>query len=45
MGGCGEREAQEEGYIYTWLIHVVVHQKPTQHCEAASLQLKIEKII
>ena len=26
---------QGEGmYVYLWLIHVVVWQKPTQHCKA-----------
>ena len=37
---CGRREAQERGniYIYLWLIHVVVGQKPTQHHKAIILQ-------
>ena len=40
MGG---RETQEEGVIriYLWLIHVVVWQKPTEHCKAILPQLKI----
>ena len=28
-------------YIYLWLIHIVVWQKPTQYCKAIILQLKI----
>ena len=28
-------------YIYPWLIHIVVGQKPTQHFKATILQLKI----
>ena len=39
MGGW---EGQEGGDIaYLTLIHVVVWQKPTQHCKAIILQLKI----
>ena len=38
------REVQEGGmYVYLWLIHIVVWQKPTQHCKAIILQLKILK--
>ena len=41
--GVGGR-AQEAGtYVYLWLIHIVVWQKPTQCCKAISLQLQIEK--
>ena len=37
--GVGGREAQEGVmYVHTWLIHVVVQQKPTQHCKATILQ-------
>ena len=36
------RRTGEEGtYVYLWLIHVDVWQKPTQHCKAIILQLKI----
>jgi len=28
-----------------WLIHAVVWQKPTQHCKAIVLQLKVKKKI
>ena len=28
-------------YVYVWLIHTVVWQKPTQHCKAIILQLNI----
>ena len=33
MGEWSGREAQEEGdiYIYLWLFHAMVWQKPTQH--------------
>jgi len=27
-------------YVYLQLIHIVVWQKPTQHCEAVMLQFK-----
>ena len=39
------REAQEGGGIYVdlQLIHIVVWQKPTQHCKAIILRLKILK--
>ena len=30
----------EGTYVYLWLIHVDVGQKPTQHCNAIILQLK-----
>ena len=39
MGGRFKREGM---YIYLWLNHVVVWQKPIQHCKAIILQLKIE---
>ena len=39
----GGREVLEGGgiYIYTWLIHVDIWQKPTQYCKAGIFQLKI----
>ena len=37
--GVGGREAQEGVmYVHIRLIHVVVQQKPTQHCKATILQ-------
>ena len=40
----GGREVQREAtYIYLWLIHVDIWQKPTQHCKAIILHLKIKK--
>ena len=39
--GLGGRFKREETYVYLWLIHVVVRQKPTQYCKAIILQLKI----
>ena len=40
-GEVGGRFKREEIYVYLWLIHVVVRQKPIQHCKAIILQLKI----
>ena len=38
------REVQKEGaYVYLWLIHVDLWQKPIQFCKAIILQLKINK--
>ena len=36
----GGRFRREVMYIYLWLIHVAVWQKPIQHCKAIILQLK-----
>ena len=41
--GVEGRFKREGIYIYLWLIHVDVWQKPTQYCEAIILQLKINK--
>ena len=41
MGGRLRREGT---YVYLWLIHVDVWQKPSQHCKAIILQLKINKL-
>ena len=38
MGGKFKREGT---YVYLWLIHVDVGQKPTQYCKAVILRLKI----
>ena len=38
-----ERFKTDETYIYLWLIHVDVWQKPKQYCKAIILQLKINK--
>ena len=35
----GRRFRREETYVYLWLIHVHVWQKPTQYCKAIILQL------
>ena len=37
----GGRFKTEGIYVCLWLIHIVVWQKPTQHCKAIILQLKI----
>ena len=31
-------------YIYLWLIHADIWQKPTQYCKAIIFQLKISKL-
>ena len=36
----GEKFKRKGTHVYVWLIHLVVWQKPTQHCEAIILQLK-----
>ena len=38
-GGQG-RFKREETYVYLWLIHIVVWQKPIQYCKAIILCLK-----
>ena len=38
VGGSFKREGT---YVYLWLIHVDGWQKPTQHCKAIILQLKM----
>ena len=35
------RFKRERSYVCLWLTHVDVWQKPTQHCKAIILQLKI----
>jgi len=41
----GGREVKREGiYVYLWLTHVDIWQKPTQYCKAIILQLKKLKI-
>ena len=40
MGGRFKREG---AYVYLWLIHVDIWQKPIQCCKAIILQLKISK--
>ena len=42
-GGWGGRLQREAVYIHLWLIRVAVRQKPTQHCKAIVLQIKILK--
>ena len=41
--GGGGRFEREGTYVYLWLIHVGVWQRPTQHYKAVILQLKINK--
>ena len=31
--------------VHLWLIHADVWQKPTQHCKAMILQLKVNKLV
>ena len=40
----GGRFNREGTYIYLWLIHVDVWQKPTQYCKAIILQLKMNTL-
>lgn len=40
-GGVGGRFQREGIYVYSWLIHVVVRQKPAQCCKAVIIQLKV----
>ena len=43
-GVGGGRGNQERGtYVYLWLIHVDIWQKPTQYCKESILQLKMHK--
>ena len=42
VAGVGAGRFQREGiYVYLWLIHVDIWQKPTQYCKAIIIQLKI----
>ena len=47
MGGMGRemggRFKRDRTYVYLWLIHVDVWQKPTLFCKAIIFQLKINK--
>ena len=38
--GEGGRLRRWGTHVYLWLTHVVVQQKPTQHCKSIILQLK-----
>ena len=45
MAWEGGRRFKTEGtYVYLWLIHGDVWQKPTQYYKAIMLQLKINKL-
>ena len=39
----GGRFKKEEKRVYMWLIHNDIWQKPTQHCKAIVIQLKINE--
>ena len=43
--GVGGRLKKEGTYAHLWLMHIVLWQKPTQHCKAVTLQLKINVTI
>ena len=43
MAGEGGRPKREVMYVYLWMIHAIVWQKPTQHCKAIIRQLKKKK--
>ena len=40
---AGRRFRREGTYVYLWLIHVDIWQKPAQYCKAIIFQLKINK--
>ena len=40
----GRRFKREGTYVYLWLIHVAIWQKPTQYCKAIILQSKISNL-
>ena len=40
----GGRFKREETFVYLWLIHGDVWQKPTQYCKTVMLQVKIKKL-
>ena len=42
MGGSFKREGT---YVYLWLIHADVSEKPIHYCKAIILQLKISKFL
>ena len=39
--GCGRRLSREGIYVYLQRIHIVVQQKPIQHCNAIILLVEI----
>ena len=43
MGRAGGRFKREGIYVYLWLIHIVVRQKPTKIIKQLSLNLKYFK--
>jgi len=40
--GEGGRFKREGTHVYLWLVHIVVWQKPTQHCKTNTPQLNIK---
>ena len=43
--GIGWKHRKKEIYVYKKLIHILLQQKPIQHCKAIILQLKIKFFI
>ena len=41
--GVGGRLKREQTYVHSWLIRVVMCQKPTQRCKAIIFRLKISR--
>ena len=41
----GGRFNREETYVYLWLIHADVSEKPIHYCKAIILQVKISKFL
>ena len=40
----GQQFRREGTYLYLWLIHVDIEQKPIQYCKATILQLKVNTL-
>ena len=40
VGKLGGRFKRERAYVYLWLTHVDIWQKPTQYCKAIIIQIK-----
>ena len=40
----GQQFRREGTYLYLWLIHVDIEQKPIQYCKAIILQLKVNTL-
>ena len=43
--GVGRRFRRKGTWVYLWLTHTAIRQKPTEHCKAIILQLKKKYVI